>query len=213
MRAALVDSGLSPGPAREWRYFSNSSLPERRLALEAGLGRLGRHGLVVTPGHGSAVVLGLLLLPLAPTHFSAAEAAASALAHPSSKQLLSPGCEGCSACIDACPTGALHDGGFDRLRCLQHWSSIPGPLPEAIEAAWGARLYGCDACQEACPQYRPDALATTDKGLLGPALPATWLARAPEEEVRARLKGSALGMGWISIDALKRNAGFCLRGR
>ena len=211
MRARLAQSGVDPGQAREWRRFANSRLPERRLALDAGLGRLGRHGLVMLPGHGSAVVLGVLLCPIE------TEAAAGPRGGPRGGPCdgpcdgLDPSCAGCRSCADACPTGALASGGFVRALCLQHWSSIPGPLPPAIETAWGDRLYGCDICQEACPRFRPDASAVTGRGLLGPGLPARWVATAPAEEIRAALRHSALGMGWISVDALKRNALLALR--
>jgi epoxyqueuosine reductase QueG len=213
LRSRVAAGGVDPGPSRDWRYFVNSRMPERRLALEAGLGRLGRNGLVLLPKRGSAAVLGLLLLP------EAARPAAEAPALDRDR-LLDPACASCGACREACPTGALKPAGpgaeggpagFSRELCLQHWSAVPGPLPEAIEAAWGDRLYGCDACQEACPLFKPDASARTLRGLLGPGLPAAWLASAPEGEIRAALRGSVLGMGWISIDALRRNAFLVLR--
>ena len=205
IRARLREEGRDPWPAREWRYFVNSGLPEKRLALEAGLGRLGRHGLVMLPGHGSAAVLGVLVLP--PDAATAAEPVAAGDA-----RRLSPSCGQCAKCVAACPTGALApDGGFARELCLQHWSSIPGALPAPVEAAWGDRLYGCDACQEACPLFSPDAAASTLRGRLGPGLPAAWLVSAPESEIRSTLRGTVLGMRWIAIDALRRNAGMALR--
>jgi epoxyqueuosine reductase QueG len=203
-RARLARAGLDPGQARDWRYFVNSALPERRLALEAGLGPLGRHGLLMTEARGSAVVLGLLILPAA---IGLPDSPSRPRPGPGS---LHPACEGCRECVAACPTGALRaacdEGSFDRLRCLQHWSAIPGRLPPAIEAAWGDRLYGCDSCQEACPLFRPDPAARTECGPLGPGLPASWLASTPSAEVESALKGSALAMGWIPVEALKRNA-------
>jgi epoxyqueuosine reductase QueG len=200
-RAALVSSGADPGPARDWRRLVNSGLPEKRLALEAGLGRLGRHCLLMLPEAGSAAVIGLLLTP-----FGLPDSADPPSA------VLDADCERCGACVAACPTGALKgDGSLERARCLQHWSSLPGPLPPAVEAAWGGRLYGCDTCQEACPRFRPDRGAETARGLLGPGLPASWIASASEGEIRAALKGSALGRTWISPEALKRNAGHLTR--
>lgn len=73
-------------------------------------------------------------------------------------------CGSCRACIEACPTGALSQsrdgqaGGilYQRELCLQHWSALSGGLPPEIEAAWAGRLYGCDACLEACPRFHPD---------------------------------------------------------
>jgi len=207
MRFRIKEGGAEPGPSRDWRYFANSRLPERRLALEAGLGMLGRHGLVMVPGHGSAVVLGILLLPasvIVPPGFAQ---------EPPQSGPPSASCAVCEACEEACPTGALSPKrGFVRELCLQHWSSLPGALPPAVEAVWGDRLYGCDLCQEACPLFEPDASAETSRGRLGPGLPAAWLAAAPEGEIRTALKGSVLGMRWIAIEALRRSAALVLRG-
>jgi epoxyqueuosine reductase QueG len=196
-------AGYDPGPAKAWRRFVNSALPEKRLAVEAGLGEIGRNCLLLHPGRGSAVVLGILLVP-----FDLPDSAP-----PAPPELrLSSACEKCGACVAACPTGALRgDGSLDRRLCLQHWSSLPGELPAAVEAAWGELLYGCELCQEACPLYRPDPSARTGRGLLGPGLPASWLDSASDCEIRAALKGSALGMSWISVSALKRNAGYLTR--
>jgi len=80
-----------------------------------------------------------------------------------------------------------------------------------VEAVWGNRLYGCDSCIEVCPRFRPDPGARTALGLLGPGLPASWLAEAGEAEIRARLRGSALGLGWMPIEAFRRNAELALR--
>ncbi len=201
IRRRLAEGGVDPGLPNEWRHFANSRLPERPLAIAAGLGKPGRHGLVMLPGHGSAVALGLLLCPV---EFEAPPTPPSVG--------MDPSCADCRACVAACPTGALDSGAFVRELCLQHWSSLPGPLPAAIEAAWGDRLYGCDSCQEACPRFRPDASASTGRGLLGPGLPARWLLATPEAEIRAALRGSVLGMKWISAAALKRNAALASRG-
>lgn len=208
IRQRLRDEGRDPGSAREWRYFVNSALPEKRLALEAGLGRLGRHGLVMLPTAGSAAILGVLLFPARVSQSPTPKLATADRAAPP----MNPACENCGACVAACPTGALDaGGGFARERCIQHWSSVPGALPPEIEAAWGDRLYGCDSCQEACPSFSPDASAMTFRGRLGPVLPASWLVSAQEAEIQAVLKGTVLGMKWISKDALKRNAGLARR--
>jgi epoxyqueuosine reductase QueG len=205
-RNALAAAGIDAGSPRDWRYLSNSGLPERRLAVAAGLGSLGRHGLVMAGGHGSAVVLGLLLMPI-PLEPEPGTRIARDAEHSAAQAALHECCVACEACVAACPTGALGPGTFDRRLCLQHWSSIPGRLPRAVEAAWGDRLYGCDACQEACPLFKPDPAARTGRGLLGPGLPARFVAAASPEGLKELLRGSALGMSWISPEALARNAG------
>jgi epoxyqueuosine reductase QueG len=221
-RSDLASAGLGLGAKGGWRALANSGLPEKRLVLASGLGSLGLHGLVMVPGHGSAVVLGLLLLPIP---IDDARDSAPHAVHPSqSAARISTLCEGCGACVAACPTGALkglqEDGsiGFEKELCLQYWSSRPGEPPERVQAAWsrasglasglayGGLLYGCDACQEACPFFKPDPDAATDRGLLGPGLPASWLLSASDEAIKAALRGSALGMSWVSVAALKRSA-------
>jgi len=210
LRSRLEDEGLESGPPKAWRWFSNSRFPERRLALEAGLGRQGRHGLLMLPRGGSAAVLGLLLIPRAVEGLLSSpqgQAEGPAGDRSEGRLELDADCASCGSCVAACPTGALAgDGTLRRELCLQHWSSIVGPLPPAIEAAWGRRLYGCDACQEACPRFKPDQGARTALGLLGPGLPASWLVQAPEAEIRSRLGGSVLAMKWIAVGALRRNA-------
>lgn len=205
-RAELAAAGVRTGDAGAWRCLANSGLPEKPLAVGANLGRIGRHGLVIVEGAGPACVLGVLLLPLdpAPSALPGDTAASTSFIPPER-----PGssCGSCRACVDACPTGALSvEGGYDRLRCLQHWSIIEGNLPPLVEAAWGRRLYGCDTCLEACPHFRLDPGAATERGLLGPGLPVSWLASAADAEIRSRLRGSALGMRWIPPAALRRNA-------
>lgn len=219
-RARIRDSGLAAEAAGsqgaplaaaglgDWRCLANSRLPEKRLALAAGLGALGRHGLVMAEGCGPACVLGLLLLPF---RVEPVEGQSPTGSRPIARRPpLGETCGSCRACIDACPTGALSEAGFERLRCLQHWSTVPGQLPPAIEAAWGCRLYGCEACLEACPRFRPDPAAHTELGPLGLGLPATWLAEAAESEIKARLRGTALGMSWMPIAAFRRNASLAL---
>ncbi|MGC4013132.1 MAG: tRNA epoxyqueuosine(34) reductase QueG [Luteolibacter sp.] len=62
-------------------------------------------------------------------------------------------CGKCTRCIDACPTGAITaPHRVDARRCIsyltiEHKEAIPLEFREAM----GDRIYGCDACLEACP--------------------------------------------------------------
>lgn len=115
----------------------NSPLPERQCARLAGLGMIGRHGLVILPPYGSWVFLGTILtdLPL-----------------PSAPQP-APDCLGCNACIRACPTGALTEQGCDPERCLSALTQKKGSLTPEEEVWLKAHplIWGCDCCQLACP--------------------------------------------------------------
>jgi epoxyqueuosine reductase len=61
-------------------------------------------------------------------------------------------CGSCSACLPACPTGALVAPGLlDARLCLAAWAQTPGVIPPEFRVAMGDRIYGCDDCLEACP--------------------------------------------------------------
>ena len=197
-RAEFSGMGLDPGRRSDWRRLVNSPLPERPVALAAGLGWIGRNGIMVagTPDKpcaaGSACVLGILLLPFDPAVAARPQPAA---------------CGSCRRCVDACPTGALSGAvGYDRELCLQHWSTIPGDLPPVIASVWADRLYGCDSCLEACPHFRPDPAADTHRGRLGARLTTRFFIESDDKTIRGALRGTALGLGWMPPAAFRRNA-------
>ena len=124
----------------------NSPLPEREAARLAGLGMMGRHGLLILPPYGTYVFLGTILTD-APL--------------PVSECAPAPDCPGCGRCISACPGGALGKDGFDIDRCLSHLTQKKGALTAEEESLIAAHplVWGCDCCQRACPFNEQPALS------------------------------------------------------
>ncbi len=186
--------------AEEFRVFCNSRFPEKRLAVEAGLGVRGRNGLVIIPGAGSLFVLGGLVFPegISPGGGTGRE--------PMEDFSL---CGECDLCMRACPVSAIEAPGFvNRDRCLQAYAAENRPLPKDVRDAWGTMLYGCGICQDACPRNeKAPPAAECDRGAIGPDVPVEAVLSAGDEELRKSLfRGTALDRGWISPIALKRNA-------
>jgi epoxyqueuosine reductase len=165
-----------------WRAFCDSApVMEVELARRAGLGWRGKHTLLLARDGGSMRFLGTLYtdLPLPPD--------APVDAH----------CGRCTACIDACPTGAIvAPYRLDARRCVSYLTiELRGSIPEEHRAAIGNRVYGCDDCQLACPWNRYAAAASQPDfaprhGLDGATL--AGLFAWDRETFEARFEGSAI---------------------
>ncbi len=137
----IVDELEKAFPGHRFSPFADSS-PVREVyaASLAGLGCIGKNGLLITPKYGSFVFLGGLLTDLA---------IESALCEPIQ-------CRDCGRCFSACPTGALSPAGLDRSKCLSAITQKKGQLSEEEERAIckNGMVWGCDQCQLACPMNR-----------------------------------------------------------
>ncbi|MEH7238643.1 tRNA epoxyqueuosine(34) reductase QueG [Bacillus sp. JJ1562] len=114
-------------------------LSDRAVAERAGIGWGGKNCAIITPEFGSYVYLGEMItnIPFAPDT-------------PIEDQ-----CGSCRACLDACPTGALVQGGqINAQRCVSFLTQTKDFLPEEFRTKIGNRLYGCDSCQTACPKNK-----------------------------------------------------------
>lgn len=114
-------------------------LVDRAVAQRAGVGWSAKNCAIITPEFGSYVYLGEMItnLPLSPDR-------------PMEDQ-----CGECNKCIDACPTGALIQGGqLDAQRCIAFQTQTKGFLAEEFREKLGNRIYGCDTCQTICPKNK-----------------------------------------------------------
>ncbi|MDR1326242.1 MAG: hypothetical protein LBK00_09435 [Treponema sp.] len=197
------------GIRSDFRIFCNSRIPERPLAVAAGLGSLGRNGLLITDEAGSLCVIAAMTLPYTPEGDIHAD---KALANDF------PRCAACDPkrppCMAACPTSALRgDGTLDRARCIQWYASgNEETVPPDVVRVWGQRLYGCTRCQDACiHNQRPIQGVSSEIGVLPAYLDARELLSMSDEAINARFKGTALGLSWLGPKTIRRNASLALR--
>ncbi|MCH4056993.1 MAG: tRNA epoxyqueuosine(34) reductase QueG [Lactobacillaceae bacterium] len=106
------------------------------VAQRAGLGFIGRNGLLITPEFGSYVYLGEIITNLSLTP----------------DQPMANQCGTCRRCIEACPPQALMgDGRLNGQRCLSYQTQTKGLMPAEFRPLIRNVIYGCDICQIVCP--------------------------------------------------------------
>lgn len=127
-------------PVRARGFVDDSPLLERAVAERAGLGFLGKHGLIINPQFGSWLLLAEILVDVALVPDP-----------PATRR-----CGRCTACIDACPTGAIvRPYVLNATRCISFQTiEQKGAIPRSLRPLLGNHVFGCDICQEVCPWNR-----------------------------------------------------------
>ncbi len=116
-------------------YVDDGPVMEKVLAVESGIGWMGKNTNVINPDTGSFFFLSEILIN---TELE------------TDKPIVDL-CETCRICIDACPTGALYEEyKLDSNLCISYHTienrhEIPGYLDLS---GW---IFGCDICQDVCP--------------------------------------------------------------
>lgn len=167
-------------------------LSDRAVAERAGIGFSGKNSSIITPEFGSFVYLGELItnIPFVPD------------------EPLEDSCGECTKCLDACPTGALIQGGqLNAQRCIAFLTQTKDFLPDEFRTKIGNRVYGCDTCQVVCPRnkkidFHIHPELEPDPEIVKPKLkPMLRLSNREFKETFGQLSGS-----WRGKKPLQRNA-------
>lgn len=170
---------------------------EKVWAARAGLGTIGKHACFITPEFGSWVVLATMILDVEVDRYCEA--------------LVDDGCGRCTLCLSACPTGAIvADRVVDARACLSYQTiENEGVVPEPLRQAMPNLVFGCDICQDVCPQnstpmraqarFAPRELAQRTVEQLAAMTKDEWARWTP---------GTALVRA--GYDGLRRNAAYAL---
>ncbi len=170
-------------------------MADKAWAVRAGIGWLGKHSNVIAKEFGSWFFIGEILLDAVLDY----------------DDFIEPDhCGNCTACLDACPTGAIVSPyTVDSNACLSY-ATIElrsEELPINITPNLDGWLYGCDVCQDVCPWNRFEKPTTETrfeprKGLISPDLDEI-IEMSPEIYVE-KFRRSA--MKRTKLKGLQRNA-------
>ena len=184
--------GLDPS-LRCYACVDSGAAMEKAWAERAGLGFIGKNGLVISRGHGSWFTLSLMVLDRAVDDYD----------RPRSRL-----CGDCEKCLAACPTDAFPSPGVvDARRCLAyHTVENHGEVPADVATRLGARVFGCDVCQEVCPYNQGELPAGDPRQAARPLghLGAAEIAALTKEQFNELSAGTP--MRRIGYDGLRRNA-------
>jgi epoxyqueuosine reductase len=164
-------------------------------AVRAGLGWIGKSSNLITTDYGSWVFIGEMILDIELEYDS---------------DTVADHCGTCTACLDACPTGAIVEPYVvDARKCISY-ATIElrdEKLPPEFGGKMEGWLYGCDICQDVCPWNRFEQ--STDETRFEPRNGETELdlesvLGLSSDEYAVRFRRSPMKRAKLS--GLKRNA-------
>ena len=123
-------------PLEHKAMVDTGALVDTAIARRAGIGFIGKNGLVISKEFGSYMYLGELITnleiePDRPVDYD---------------------CGDCRRCLDACPTSCLiGDGSMNARRCLSFQTQDKGMMDLEFRKKIKTVIYGCDICQICCP--------------------------------------------------------------
>jgi epoxyqueuosine reductase len=186
---AMLDSlfQLLPGSEAGFEariYIDTGPILERAYAVAAGLGWIGKNTCLINEQRGSWFFLGEILTSLElPPESPAANR-----------------CGTCTACLDACPTGAFTAPyQLDARKCISYQTiELRGAIPVEDRPGLGTHIFGCDICQDVCPwngratpTHVSEFLPVEALTRLGDA-PLEALAQLSETQFKRDFRGSPL---------------------
>ena len=160
------------------RAFTDSApILERSWAQKAGMGWVGKNGMLINKKSGSFYFIGVLLLDVELDYDA---------------PMQTDHCGTCTRCIDACPTDAiLPNKEINGSQCISYFTI---ELKEAVinsDKKWDDWIFGCDVCQDVCPWNRFSA-------------PTAEPAFAPRKDILTKTKEEWLAMEQEAFSVLSQ---------
>lgn len=121
-------------------FVDSAPVMERAWAQKSGLGWIGKNSLLLNKNAGSFFFLAELIIDLELEYDGPVK----------------DYCGTCTACMDACPTGAIPSPYVvDGSRCISYFTiELKENIPASFKGQFENWIFGCDICQDVCPWNR-----------------------------------------------------------
>lgn len=121
-------------------FVDSAPVLDKAWAARSGLGWVGKHTLLLTKQKGSFHFVAEMIIDLDLSYDSR----------------VADYCGTCTACIDACPTGAIEEPyRVNGSKCISYYTiELKDEIPESERGKFENWMFGCDICQDVCPWNR-----------------------------------------------------------
>ena len=121
-------------------FVDSAPVMDKAWAAKSGLGWIGKNSNLITQKIGSFYFIAELILDLDLEYDHA----------------ITDHCGNCTACIDACPTGAIEQPYVvNGSKCVSYFTiELKENIPQEMQGRFDDWAFGCDICQDVCPWNR-----------------------------------------------------------
>jgi len=121
-------------------FVDSAPVLDKAWAARSGLGWVGKHSNLLTRQVGSFYFIAELIVDLDLEYDG----------------ITTDHCGSCTACIDACPTGAIVEPYVvDGSKCISYLTiELKKEIPREFQGKMDDWIFGCDVCQDVCPWNR-----------------------------------------------------------
>lgn len=121
-------------------FVDSAPVMDKAWANKSGLGWIGKHTNLISPGAGSFFFIGELIVDL----------------ELQPDESIRDFCGTCTRCIDACPTDAIESPyEVNGSKCISYYTiELKEAIPDDVKGKFENWIFGCDICQDVCPWNR-----------------------------------------------------------
>lgn len=135
-------------------YVDTGPVLERSFAALAGIGFVGKNTMIISPGLGSYIFLGVILTTAELDYGSVNTDNPGSLGFTNEAgHAKTATCGECTRCLETCPTHAFPAAYvLNSHLCISYLTiELKGSIPLELRGLMGNWIFGCDDCQSCCP--------------------------------------------------------------